>query len=156
MEIDSLTVNCRSSTRTLPGIMNAVCKCGPADKVPLFGQKLICYKCQWGKTKTNNKKHEHIFFNAMGSQHQYLEGILVVGKLNQAQALVSRSSIWTIFPVCVYCCRVEAVHSLPYYPPHLAEGLAQNKRSINVCGMKEFCKYSLYSVFPPFKNVIYG
>lgn len=96
-----MDINCHYSTWTLPNIVNTVCKCGPADKVPLFRQKLICYELQWGKKSKQTIKNMSILFNALGSQHQYLEGILVVGKRNQGHALDSRTSIWTVFSQCV-------------------------------------------------------
>lgn len=49
---------------------------------------------------------------------------------------------------------VASMCCLSFYPPHLVEDLARDPRSINVCGTGESWKYSLYSVFPPFKNVI--
>lgn len=54
---------------------------------------------------------------------------------------------WLSHNVARLCC-------LSFYPPHLVEDLARDPRSINVCGTGESWKYSLYSVFPPFKNVI--
>lgn len=52
------------------------------------------------------------------------------------------------------CCRVETMCYLSFYPQNLPEGLAQNKHSINVCGMKEFCNCSLHSVFLTLKNMV--